>query len=374
MGKTIRSGVDRSKLMAGQIRLLDSGSIITAKTLEGAMQEVAGDIDTIDGELNTIDTVLGDSGVNGGITLTDQTPVNAIAAAGKITSSGVLVPGSHAESIITSDATAPADGKIVTIGTTVYRFKTVLAQAYDVAIGASAAESLDNLKAAINASGTPGTEYFAGTLVHPDVIATDNAATTQKIVARVPGTTPNSIVTTEDSDHLSWEDTTLGGGAGSSVAGVTTAASHVVVNGRTYSFVTALSETSGADAIVDQVLYGGSEAVALDNFKLAINAGPTAGTEYSTGTVVNPDVTAGTNTNTTQVVTAKVKGVIGHAITITTDCANTAWDAAVLGTEVTGVDGTVGKKDMIVVDTGYIYICTADNTIADANWKSVAIS
>jgi len=367
MGKTIRSGADRSKQMAAQVRLLDAASLITAETLEGAIAEIAGDI--VD-----VETPLGDSVANGVLTLTDKTPLNAVAAEGKLTSSGVLVPGSHTETVLTSDTTAPVDGKIVTIGTTVYRYKTVLAQAYDVAIGSSAAEALDNLKDAINATGTPGTEYFAGTLVHPDFIATDNADTTQKIVARAPGVDVNADPTTTDDTHLSWEDTTAGGGTGSSVAGVTTAASHVVINGRIYSFVTALSETSGADAIVDQVLYGGAEANALDNLKLAIDHGATEGTEYSTGTVINADVSGGANTNTTQIVIAKVKGVIGHDITITTDCANTVWDAGVLGTEETGVDGTVGFKNEIVSDTGYIYSCTADNTIADANWKKVAIS
>ena len=44
------------------------------------------------------------------------------------------------------------DDETVTIGSTVYRWKTVIAQAYDVAIGIDAATSLDNLKAAINAS------------------------------------------------------------------------------------------------------------------------------------------------------------------------------------------------------------------------------
>ena len=351
-----------AQTLAASMPIVDTGGYFSAVGI------------SVEASLQEIGLVLGDSIAQDALSLPRATPVNAIAAAGKLTSSGVLVPGSHAETIITSDTTAPVDGKIVTIGTTVYRYKTVLAQAYDVAIGASAAAALDNLKAAINATGTPGTEYFAGTLVHPDWIATDNADTTQKIVARAPGVGVNADPTTTDDTHLSWEDTTGGGGTGSSVAGVTTAASHVVINGRIYSFVTALSETSGADAIVDQVLYGGSEAVALDNLKLAIDAGATAGTNYSTGTVINPDVSGGTNTNTTQIVTAKVKGVIGHDITITTDCANTVWDAGVLGTEVTGVDGTVGYIDQIVVDSGYIYICTAANTIADANWKSVAIS
>lgn len=65
----------------------------------------------------------------------------------------------------------PTDGDTLTIGitgnTTVYRFKNTLASAYDVKIGANVTATIANLKAAINADGTPGTEYFAGTLAHP---------------------------------------------------------------------------------------------------------------------------------------------------------------------------------------------------------------
>lgn len=114
---------------------------------------------------------------------------------------------------LTSDATNVADGATVTIGTKVYRFKDTPAQAYDVQIGADAATSLDNLKAAINASGTPGTEYFAGTEAHPDVVATTNTDTTQVVQAKLPGTAGNSIASTETSSHLSWGAATLASGA-----------------------------------------------------------------------------------------------------------------------------------------------------------------
>lgn len=305
--------------------------------------------------------------------LPEKTPVNAVASAGKLTSSGALVPATHATSEIVSDATNVANTETVTINATVYRFMDTPAQAYDINVGVSAAESLDFLKAAINASGTgDGSDYFAGTLAHPDVVATTNTDTVQTILAKVPGVTPNAYVTTETSAHLAWADTTLGGGTGNSNPGVTTAGATITINGRVYTFVDALSETA-ADAIIDQVLYGGSEAVALDNLKVAINAGATAGTNYSTGTVVNADVTAGTNTNTTQVITAKVKGVIGDLITTTETLANTVWDAVTLGTEVAGVDGTVGLLNETCVDASYFYHAIAANAIADTNWRRITL-
>lgn len=119
----------------------------------------------------------------------------------------------RATQTLTSDATNVADADTVTIGTTVYRFKDTMAAAYDVKRGADAATSLDNLKAAINASGTAGTEYFAGTLAHPTVTATTNTDTTQVVQAIAYGTGPNAIATTETSAHLSWGAATLASGS-----------------------------------------------------------------------------------------------------------------------------------------------------------------
>ena len=303
----------------------------------------------------------------------EKTPVNAVASEGKLTSSGALVPASHATSEIVSDATNVANTKTVTINATVYRFMDTPAQAYDINVGVSAAESLDFLKLAINATGTgDGSDYYAGTLAHPDVVATTNTDTVQTILARVPGTTPNAYVTEETSGHLAWADTTLGGGIGNSNPGVTTAGAILTINSRVYTFVDALSEDE-ANAIVDQILYGGSEAVTLDNLLVALNAGATAGTNYSTGTVVNPDVTATTNTDTTQVIQAKVKGVAGDLITTTEALANTVWDNATLGTETAGVDGTVGVANEIVQDASYLYVCIATNGVDGANWRRISV-
>lgn len=44
-----------------------------------------------------------------------------------------------------------------------------------------------------------------------------------------------------------------------------------------------------------------------------------------------------------------------------------------LGTEVAGVDGTVGAAREILADATNIYMATAANTIADANWKKLVL-
>jgi len=110
---------------------------------------------------------------------------------------------------LTSDATAPSDGDTVTIGSTVYRFKTTLAQAYDVLIGASAAAALDNLKSAINGTAGEGSTYGTGTVAHPTVTATTNTDTTQVVEAITAGGAGNLIATTENGTHTSWGAATL---------------------------------------------------------------------------------------------------------------------------------------------------------------------
>jgi hypothetical protein len=71
-------------------------------------------------------------------------------------------------------------------------------------------------------------------------------------------------------------------------------------------------------------------------------------------------------------VTAKEKGAAGNDIDIATDMANASWAGAAVKLS-GGQDGTEGTKGKVLFDGSYIYICTADNTINDANWKKAAI-
>ena len=124
-------------------------------------------------------------------------------------------------------ATKPTDtADTVTIGSTVYRFMDTPAQAYDVEIGTLVADSQANLVAAINASGTPGTEYFAGTLVHPDVRAVAFAADVMVVTAKKAGLDGNAIATTETFTDVTdaWVAATLLGGLGWTAMATITAA------------------------------------------------------------------------------------------------------------------------------------------------------
>lgn len=230
----------------------------------------------------------------------------------------------------------------ITIGTTVYTFVTALSEniitgntaiPFQVMYGGSVTAGLLNLKKAINASGTAGTNYSTGTTAHPDVYASASDATTLTIYTRTVGddtetTRLNAIATTETMGNTAWAGTTIGGGT---TVAVSTAASTFTIGTRTYTAVIELSETSGATAVKDQVLWVTDEATFLDNIKKAINATGIAGTDYSTGTTVNTQVTAGANAATTQVITSRLLGVAGNLIATTTTLATYSWTSTVMG-------------------------------------------
>lgn len=249
-----------------------------------------------------------------------------------------------------SDAGVTTGAATVTIGDITYTIVDELSEnygadaiAYQVKKGANEASMLDNLKLAINGTGTAGTNYSTGTEAHEYVIATDNTDTTQTIVSRAVGDAAftaviNALATTETMANTAWADSTFGGGTGDSNPAVTTDAATFTIGDITYTAVLELSETSGATAVAYQVLWVTSEAVFLDNIKLAVNASGTVGTNYSTGTYEHPQVYATTNTNTTQVFVSKTVGTSGNSIATTETLGNYSFTSTVMGSGA-GQDG-----------------------------------
>ena len=136
------------------------------------------------------------------MTLPEATPVNAAAASGTLT----------------SDATAPTDGKTVTIGSTVYTFKDTLGTTEgQVFTNTTAGNALINLKRAIDHTGTPGTDYYCADY-HPTVAGSTIAATTLLVVTKIKGAGANSVVTLADADHLAWGAGTLASGVDGTTA------------------------------------------------------------------------------------------------------------------------------------------------------------
>lgn len=110
---------------------------------------------------------------------------------------------------------------LITIGTRVYTAVLTLPETLGytavpdyVLWVTSEAVFLDNLKKAINESGTAGTDYSAGTLQNFDVKATTNTDTAQTIESRRLGSVQNDIATTETLANYSWGAVTLENGSG----------------------------------------------------------------------------------------------------------------------------------------------------------------
>lgn len=255
---------------------------------------------------------------------------NGAAATTDLTSSGAMVPADYATNTLTSNGTNVAEGATVTIGTNVYTFKAAPIAANDVLIGADAEASLANLKKRLNLTGERGVTYGMDAVADPNVIGGTLTATTLKVWARTIGTTPNTLATTETSATLSWADTTLGGGTGTSDPGVTTAGATFVLDQNTYMAVVRLAESIGLPSVANQILWVTSEAVFLDNVKSAINRTGTPGTDYSSATEIHPTVEATTNTNTVQTFVAKKIGTGGNAIATTETMANYAFTSTVM--------------------------------------------
>lgn len=242
-----------------------------------------------------------DTTVIGGVTYTYVTALSEVAAT----------------STLTSNNTTPTDGDSVTVDGQTYTFRTTLTNAgtasYEVLINGSADNALTNLKKAINLSGTAGTDYGTNTLIHPTVTAGNLSSHTIPVTAKTLGTAGNNLLTsTINAGTLSWTGTSL---------------------------------TGGVNPVPYQVLLGVALTNQLDNLKSAINATTGMGTAYSTGTAVHPQVTAGTKTGTTLLVTAVDYAVTNASIPTTNPISTGAvlsWGATTLAS---------GVKNQIAMNT-----------------------
>lgn len=123
-----------------------------------------------------------------------------------------------ATGVLTASANA-ADGDTVEIGDVTYVFNetALVDEPYNVLIGATASDTLDNLIDAINGedgAGEEGTVYGTGTLAHAFVEAVAGIGDTVDISALVGGRAGNDIGTSADSATLSFGAETLEGGLG----------------------------------------------------------------------------------------------------------------------------------------------------------------
>jgi len=285
----------------------------------------------------------------------NSTPVNAVSAQGTLTLTGVVkdgeiftvgdeifeidtdgvvtsgniaidvsafAVGSQGTLTVTGGANQIADTNTIVIDTKIYEFKTTLTPAEgEILIGANDTAALLNLKNALDLGGTPGTDYSCAA-VHPTVKGVSSDALTLIVEARTPGTAGDSIATTITSGaELSWGDPNLG----DTQAGV---------------------DCPAADA--DGIIV----------------------TDASAGSTL---VTATQGGGTTVIFTVDIAGVLGNAFASTVTLTNGTFGDTTLGDTTLGVDGTVGALNQILADATNLYIATAINTVADANWKKLVL-
>lgn len=209
------------------------------------------------------------------------------------------------------------------------------------------------------------------------------------VTARIKGTHMN-VASTETCANGSWGAGTLLGGADATDEGASAAIITQFNIATSYDITATAGTTVATDFTADiaGALDGSvGNSIAVDatglvsgSFGTAKLAGGYDCTEAQAGAALLStidsesaivDATDGTSNDV--IVTAKVKGVAGNSIALDEDMANGEWTGAAVVLS-GGADGTVGSKGDVFFDASYIYVCTADNTIADANWKKATLS
>ena len=111
----------------------------------------------------------------------------------------------------------------------------------------------------------------------------------------------------------------------------------IVLNGKTYTFQTTLTNVDGNVAI------GVDLATSILNLQAAIALGAGAGTAYAAATTLHPTIGVASVTATTIVPQAKAGGTAGNALTMSSGQANAVCNGATLGTTQAGVDPTAAE-------------------------------
>lgn len=266
--------------------------------------------------------------------LPKKTPVNAVAASGVVTFSGL--PAVHVENVqssgtITITGTPVADETFV-VGAQTFTFKALRGAAGEVTIDADNETQAENIVDAI-------TEDLA-------TVTAENTLGVVTVTAVAAGVAGDALTLTENATGVAVS------GAGTLAGGVDHVHETVTVGAQEFVFVTL---RAGA----------GEVTVAAD----------ASGTGDNLVTAMTTDITnaVGVNNAGAVTVTAAVKGTAGNLIVLAEDAANTAVSSVTGGKLDGGIDGTEGVANETCADASYIYHCIAANTVADANWRRVSL-
>jgi len=202
------------------------------------------------------------------------------------------------------------DNETITIGSKVYTLQAELSDMDgNVLIGADAAETIDNLIAAINLDAGASTLYAGSTTPNIDVIAAAGAGDTMTATARLDGEAANAVATTTTMADGAWGDETLVDG----VDGET-----ITIDDVTYKFQEVLTDEPG------NILAGATLQDTLDNLGLAVTQmdDTGSGTLWAASTPPHPTVKALARDSDTLPLMVREAGDPGNSKTISTNAAN----------------------------------------------------
>ncbi len=153
---------------------------------------------------------------------------SSLTYAPKVNTQPAAAAGVFAKATLTSNATIPTDGDTVTIGSKTYTFKTTLTPTEgQVLINGTAAAALVNLKAAINHTGVPDTDYKCAA-AHTQVSAGTITATTLLLTSLTIGTAANAYASTSTaSPRLTFGGATFASGTAAPTFNVTDSSSEI---------------------------------------------------------------------------------------------------------------------------------------------------
>jgi len=277
--------------------------------------------------------------------LSTKTPVNAVAASGTLTLSGVVL-----------------DGETVTIDTDVYEFAADAAQTVtsgNIAVDITSHVTASQGTLTVDTNPTAGDTMTIGTKEYTFVpIGTANADGEIDVEVLLADTQVNIVAAVNGTDGFNVAHTLVSIGDFSSDDAVITA----LVGGVAGDSIATTETFTAVSNVFDAGTLGTTQAGADCTAANAITAivAADAGADY----------TLADGAGDTLTVTCDTKGIVGNAYVTEETMGNAAFGAATLEG---GVDGTLGSEGEIFFDTSYIYICSADNTINDNNWRRVSI-
>lgn len=216
---------------------------------------------------------------------------------------------------VTSDNTNVSNNDTVTINGRVYTFKTTLTGAVDeVLIGANADASLTALRTLINSG--------RAAVAASGILTSDETKPTAADTVVIGGKTYTFVAALTEA----FATATLTAATANPTAGQV-----VVVGDVTYEFVASLTVDRGHGQsdpleLPNKILLGATKDATLENLVAAINGDTGEGETYSYGTVANPKVSAAAVGSSATVMTARTVGVVGNDIAKSENSGNLDWD------------------------------------------------